>query len=170
MIISCTNNKKEGRPFGAILKIEEKNANPLSLEFTASTFIAGGPSSGFACPDNLVFDRRGNLWMCTDMSGSSIGQEPYGPFGNNGLFYIPLSGDHAGKAFQVASAPLGAELTGPMFAPDGSLFLSVQHPGEWAHYKNYPKSHWPDGGESEPKPCVVQIRGPALERLTSTVG
>ncbi len=167
VIVSCTNNKKHDRPYGALMKIEEKNADPLSMEFTASTFIAGGPTSGFACPDNLAFDPRGNLWVCTDMSVSRLHEPPYENFGNNGLFYIPLSGDHAGRAFQVASAPVGAELTGPMFAPDGTLFLSVQHPGEWQHYKDYPASHWPNGGNSEPSPCVVQIRGPALERLTA---
>jgi secreted PhoX family phosphatase len=169
VIVSCTNNKKQNRPFGALMKIEEKNADPLSMEFQASTFIAGGPKSGFACPDNLAFDPRGNLWMCTDISAPGLKNAPYESFGNNGLFYIPLSGDHAGRAFQVASAPNGAELTGPMFAPDGSLFLSVQHPGEWEHYKGYAGSHWPDGGEAEPAPCVVQIRGPALERLTSKI-
>lgn len=169
VIVSLTNNKKHDRPFGSLMRLEEKNADPLSMEFRASTFVAGGPEAGFACPDNLAFDARGNLWMCTDISGSNIGKSPYQSFGNNGLFYIPLSGDHAGRAFQVASAPNGAELTGPMFAPDGTLFLSVQHPGEWRHYKDQPDSHWPDGGESAPTPCVVQIRGPTLERLTSAI-
>lgn len=169
VFVSLTMNNKHKRPFGSLLKIEELNDDPLSLEFKASTFIAGGPASGFANPDNLVFDPRGNLWMCTDMSKSSLSVPPYESFGNNGLFYIPLSGDHAGRAFQVASAPVGAELTGPTFAPDGSLLLSVQHPGERHHDKGYPPSHWPDGGETDPAPCVVQIRGPALERLTSRV-
>jgi len=167
VIVALTSNKKQQRPFGSLMRLTEENADPLSMSFKASTFIAGGPESGFACPDNLVFDVRGNLWMCTDISGSSTSRPPYEPFGNNGLFYIPLSGDNAGRAFQVASAPIGAELTGPMFAPDGSLFLSVQHPGERAHDKGYPESHWPDGGDSQPAPCVVQIRGPALERLIS---
>lgn len=165
VLVACTSNKTRGRPFGSILKIEEKNADPLSLEFRASTFISGGPATGFACPDNLAFDPRGNLWMCSDISGANQANREYEPFGNNGLYYIPLSGDHAGRVFQVASAPNGAELSGPLFAPDGTLFLSVQHPGERHHDKGYPPSHWPDGGQSEPAPCVVQITGPTLERL-----
>ena len=165
VLISCTNNKSQNRPYGSLMRLDEKNGDPLSMEFTARTFIAGGPESGFACPDNLAFDPKGNLWMCTDISGSAVQRDPYKHFGNNGLFYIPLSGEHAGRALQVASAPNGAEFTGPIFAPDGTLFLSVQHPGERAHDKGYPESHWPDGGSSQPMPCVVQIRGPALERL-----
>lgn len=166
VFVSLSMNHKHGRPFGSLMKLVEKDGNPLSMEFQASTFKAGGPETGFACPDNLAFDARGNLWMCNDISGSKLGKDPYVPFGNNGLFYIPLSGPHAGRPMQVMSAPNGAELTGPHFAPDGkTLFLSVQHPGERHHDKDYRDSHWPDGGDKPPAPCVVQIHGPALEKL-----
>lgn len=160
--VSLSNNKKAGNYFGSILKIQERGANPLSLEFSSATFLAGGPETGFACPDNLAFDRHGNLWMCTDISGSGLNEDPYKPFGNNSLFYIPLSGPHAGSALRVASAPNGAELTGPCFAPDGeTLFLSVQHPGERAHKRESCKSSWPDGGDNTPAPCVVALKIPA---------
>lgn len=166
VLVALTGVKSAAAPFGSLLKIEEKNTNPLSLEFKASTFISGGPESGFANPDNLAFDPNGGLWLTTDMSGTSMHQEPFTGFGNNGLFYIPLSGSEAGHAFQVASAPAGAEFTGPCFAPDGkTLFLSVQHPGERGHLRPQMASHWPDGGDSAPAPCVVAISGPALESL-----
>ncbi len=166
VFISLTGIKSSTAPFGSILKIVEKDANPLSLEFSASTFKAGGTGSGFANPDNLAFDVKGNLWMTTDMSGTSMHKDQFEPFGNNGLFYIPLSGAEAGRAFQVASAPPGAELTGPCFAPDGrTLFLSVQHPGERAHLRPQITSHWPDGGDAAPAPSVVAISGPALTAL-----
>lgn len=168
VIVALTGVKSSTAPFGSLLRIQEKDANPLSLEFTASTFVSGGPTTGFANPDNLAFDGNGGLWLTTDMSGGSMGQEPFTGFGNNGLFYIPLSGPEAGRAFQVASAPRGAELTGPCFAPDGkTLFLSVQHPGERGALRPHLASHWPDGGDSVPAPCVVSIRGPALEALTA---
>lgn len=164
VFVSLSLNKKNGNFFGSLLKIEEKNADPLSLEFKASTYVAGGED--FSCPDNLAFDARGNLWMTSDISGSSVRRAPYNKFGNNGLFYIPLSGEHAGRAFQVASAPVGAEFTGPFFAPDGkTLFLSVQHPGERGHTDNHFPSHWPDGPGHDPAPCVVQIQGPMMEQL-----
>jgi uncharacterized protein len=167
VIVSLSLNKKRGNFFGSLMKIEEKNGNPLSLEFQASTFKAGGPETGFSCPDNLVFDKLGNLWMCTDISGSAVHRDPYVPFGNNGLFYIPLSGPAAGIAMQVAAAPVGAELTGPCFAPDGSLLLSVQHPGERSHDPKHFPSHWPEGGNKDPYPCVVQIQGPMLQKLVN---
>lgn len=166
VFVSLTNSASRGNYFGSLLKIEEKNADPLSLEFKATTFAAGGPETGFSCPDNLAFDKRGNLWMTSDVSGSKMRRPPYEPFGNNGLFYIPLSGPAAGKVHQVASAPVGAEFTGPCFAPDGeTLFLSVQHPGERGHDDSHFPSHWPDGGSKEPAPCVVQIKGPMMKQL-----
>lgn len=167
VFISLTMSKKRNNPYGSILKIVEKDRNPASLEFNASTFKSGGDE--FACPDNMVFDGKGNLWLCTDMSGGSLYKEPYTRFGNNGLFYIPLSGDHAGRAFKVASAPPGAEFTGPCFSPDfKTLFLSVQHPGEGGKDPTRIISHWPDGGQAMPSPCVVAIEGPSLDRLVSS--
>jgi len=169
VFVSLTNNKKAKNLHGSILKIMEKDGNPLSLEFQADTFLAGGPATGFSCPDNLAFEKKGNLWLTTDISGTGLKADPYTSFGNNGLFYIPFSGPHAGRAIQVASGPNGSELTGPCFAPDGqTLFLSVQHPGERAHKRPHTKSSWPDGGESVPAPCVVAISGPALESLLTT--
>ena len=102
------------------------------------------------------------------MSGSMMNKYPYKAFKNNGLFYVPLEGPMAGKAFQVASAPIDAELTGPYFAPDGeTLFLSVQHPGERSAKGNGVTSHWPDGADSTPRPSVVQISGKAMREILS---
>lgn len=168
VIVACSANKKHGRPFGSLLKIEETNADPLSMTFKASTFASGGKQGGFACPDNLAFDAMGNLWMCSDIAGTNSARGEYAEFGNNGLFYIPFSGPSAGRAFQVASAPNGAEFTGPLFTPDGkTLLLSVQHPGERGHDPKYRKSNWPDGGDKDPAPCVVQITGSTLEKLVT---
>ncbi|MDD0853674.1 DUF839 domain-containing protein [Halobacteriovorax sp. GB3] len=151
---------------GKILKIQEKNQDPLSLEFKSSDFAVGGVDSGFSCPDNLLFDKAGNLWMTTDMSGSMMHKGPYKKFKNNGLFYFPLSGPNAGVAFQMASAPTDAELTGLTLSPDGkTIFLSVQHPGEKSKSLDSLTSHWPHGGKSMPKPAIVQISGPLLDSL-----
>jgi secreted PhoX family phosphatase len=168
VIVALTNNKPKNRPHGQLLKLEEAGNDPLALTFKASTFFSGGASGGLSCPDNLVFDRKGNLWVTTDMSGSDIGPKgPYAPFGNNGLFYIPMSGPDAGRAFQVASAPMDAEFTGPYFSPDGgTLFLAVQHPGEESKSKTELTSHWPRGGVEIPRPSVVAITGPGLRALT----
>lgn len=166
VIVSLTNNKPKGDLFGSLLRIKEKNNNPLSLEFEATTFLTGGPETGFACPDNLAFDPKGNLWFTSDISGTAMHKGSYAQFKNNGLFYVPMKGASAGKVFQIASAPTDAELTGPFFSPDGeTLFLSVQHPGEMSSSLSSLTSHWPEGGEAIPKPAVVAITGPALRKL-----
>ena len=170
IFVSLTNNKPKGDYHGSILKIEEKNGAFDSLTFHASTYIAGGEESGFSCPDNLAFDFSGNIWLTSDMSGSSMNKidSPYMPFKNNSLFVIPRHGNEAGKVIRVASAPRDAELTGPWFAPDGkSLFLSVQHPGEQTTNLNNPTSKWPFDEDNIPKPSVVAITGDLIEKMNN---
>lgn len=159
--LNCTNNIPAGRPFGSIHKFIEKNNDYGSLEFESSVFIFGGEKSTISCPDNLVFDKLGNMWVTNDISEDEIGSTVYKPFGNNALFYIPMSGPHSGTAYRVAQAPMDAELTGPCFSDDGkTLFLSIQHPGAKTKYLNELTSHWPDGGQSIPRPSVVAIKIP----------
>lgn len=163
--ITLTNNKPKNNFHGSILKISENNSDHNALSFKSETFVLGGESTKFSCPDNLAFDQKGNLWMVTDISGSAIGKTPYTSFGNNGLFVIPTSGVQAGQAIQVGSAPVDAELTGLCFSPDyKTLFLSVQHPGERTKKKSEPTSTWPTG--KDPKPSVVTITGSLLEKIT----
>ena len=99
--------------------------------------------------------------MTNDISEDEVGNTPYKQFGNNALFYIPMSGSDAGVATRVAQAPMDAEFTGPCFSPDGkTLFLSVQHPGAKTSDLKKLSGHWPDGGESIPRPSVVAIKIP----------
>jgi secreted PhoX family phosphatase len=164
LTVQCDADEK----YGSIIKIDEKNNDPFATEFTWSKFISGGPQTGFACPDNLAFDRLGNLWMCNEVGGNFLNDGEYKIYGNNSLFYVPLSGPNAGRAFRVASGPVDAELTGPCFSPDGrTLFLSVQHPGSASKSMDQLTSHWPDGGDSVPRSSVVTISGPALDQLVS---
>lgn len=166
VLIALTNNTKRGNFYGSILRLEEKDNRPEALSFRSTRFLAGGEPSGIACPDNLAFDPAGGLWITNDVKGSDLTTSRYRSFGNNGLFYVPMKGSDAGRAFQVASAPVEAELTGPKFSPDGStLFLSVQHPGEATPAPNKWSSNWPKGGGSRPAPSVVAISGPSLDAL-----
>lgn len=159
LYVALTNNDSHGNYFGQILRIIEDEDLPESESFRFEIFLAGGPQTGLACPDNLLFDRRGNLWVVCDVSSSSMHKRPYDTFGNNGMFVVPTRGKSAGCAYQFASGPVGAELTGPwMTSNEDTLFLSVQHPGEGSTLDNL-TSHWPDGGEEIPKPSVVAIRG-----------
>lgn len=168
IFVTLTNNKPKGDFHGSILKIEEENGAFDALNFKASTYKSGGEDNGFSCPDNLAFDLSGNLWITSDMSGSSMNREdkPYMPFKNNSLFVIPRYGKDAGKVIRVASAPKDAELTGPWFSPDGkTLFLSVQHPGEQTKDLNNPTSTWPFDEDNIPKPSVVAITGDLIEKM-----
>ena len=163
--IALTNNAERGNHHGSLLKIEEFAADPLALEFRSSEFLAGGTGAGFSSPDNLVFDRAGNLLFTTDVSAQAMHDAPHRAFGNNGLFIVPAAGRDAGKALQLASAPNDAELTGPCFSPDETtLFLSVQHPGEATRFENGKpiySSSWPQGSQGG-KPCPALV---ALQNL-----
>ena len=166
VLVALTNNKPKGNYHGEILKIEEGDADKRGLTFKAETFLAGGPEMDFSCPDNMAFDAQGNLWFTSDISGSSVGEGEYAPFGNNGLFFVPTTGEDAGKALRVAVAPMDAEFTGPTFAPDGeTLFLCVQHPGETSESMEALTSHWPDGGNEMPRSSVVAIQGEAMKAI-----
>jgi secreted PhoX family phosphatase len=104
---------------------------------------------GFANPDNLGFDRHGNLWIVTD------GNQPGGA--NDGCFVCPTEGPARGLVRQFMSGPIGAEVCGCEFAPNAeSLFLTLQHPGE-AGSATDPRSHWPDGGDAAPRPSLIAI-------------
>ena len=167
VLVCLTNNILQGNFFGKMMKIKEEGGNPLSKTFSVEDFSMGG-RGGYACPDNIAFDKKGNLWMTTDMSGKMMNKPPYDSFKNNGLFYMPLSGTNVGRPIQVASAPVDAEMTGISFSSDyKTLFLSVQHPGEQSKSLAQLTSHWPSGGSSIPEPAVVQIYGETLDRLMS---
>ncbi|WP_185805356.1 PhoX family protein [Bacillus canaveralius] len=154
--IALTNNLEHGNYYGQIYRLVEDNNDSESTSFMYEIFVSGGPQSGFACPDNMMFDQAGNLWVTTDISSDKLNEGVYEPFGNNGFFMIPTEGPNRGKAMQFASAPVEAELTGPWLAPDGmTLFLSVQHPGEETEDPNNPHSRWPYG--DIPRPSVVAI-------------
>lgn len=168
ILITLTNNKPKNDFHGSILKIEETNGEFDALTFGASIHIAGGEETGFTCPDNLAFDIAGNLWITSDISGSSMNKEDnqYTSFKNNALYVIPRYGKDSGKVIRVASAPKDAELTGPWFSPDGkTLFLSVQHPGEQTIDVKNPTSSWPFDEDNIPKSAVVAIKGDLIEKM-----
>jgi secreted PhoX family phosphatase len=105
--------------------------------------------SPIACPDNLGFDPSGRLWIVTDADTSLIG--------HNGCFMVPTTGPDRGLLKQVLSAPVGAEVCGCEFTPDGkTLFLSIQHPGEGGTV-DAPVSHWPDGGGLPARSAVIAV-------------
>lgn len=161
VFIAMTNNALHGNFYGHIVRLAERDDDPAATELSWSVFATGGPQSGFSCPDNLLFDDAGNLWMCTDVSDDSVGRGIYTFLGNNSLFFLPRD-YQGGVVSRFAVGPVECELTGPSWTPDGStMFVAAQHPG--GHSAELatkgPSSHWPDGGNATPRGAVVAITG-----------
>jgi uncharacterized protein len=136
--------------YGFIMHLVENKADPAALTFRWSMLATGGEPAegglGFANPDNLLFDRTGNLWMVTDMSSDKLNKaiparleadKPVsqsnlrGLYGNNAIWFIPTRGANAGKAHLFGMGPMECETTGPFLSADQkALFLAIQHPGE----------------------------------------
>jgi uncharacterized protein len=136
--------------YGFIMHLVEDKTDPAALTFRWSMVATGGEPAegglGFANPDNLLFDRTGNLWMVNDMSSDKLNKaiptrldvdKPVsqsnlrGLYGNNAIWFIPTRGKDAGKAHLFGIGPMECETTGPFFSPDQkTLFLAIQHPGE----------------------------------------
>jgi secreted PhoX family phosphatase len=173
---ALTNNTDD--PHGRIRRLAEEGRDPTADTFAWSDIAVGGPDPGqvrgFSSPDNLVFDRLGNLWMVTDISSSALNDpaSPYAYHRNNGIFMIRVGGPDAGVAFRFGSVPNESESTGPIWSPDQTtMFLAIQHPGEETSVSGGVHgdpttytSWWPRGNKttgenpSEPLPSVIAIR------------
>ncbi|GAA1193631.1 PhoX family phosphatase [Streptomyces hebeiensis] len=160
---------------GHILELCERGDDPAAERFvwrlmlvcgdprSPGTYYAGFDKSrvsAISCPDNLAFDEHDNLWIATD-AGHRGGL-------NDGLYVVPLGGPERGRVRRFLTVPTGAECCGPVIGPDFVL-VSVQHPGELPEADaRDPASHWPDGGDSQPRAAVIAVRrtdgGPLVRR------
>jgi secreted PhoX family phosphatase len=119
-------------PYGWVMRLSDGLPQGDVQGFRWRMVATGGTpwqgGMGFAMPDNLAVDRRGNVWMVTDRSTSSAELDV---FGNNTCWLFPARGPRAGEALLFASGPMECELCGPCFDnTETTLFLAVQHPGE----------------------------------------
>jgi len=100
----------------------------------------GGPVSAngwVAAPDNVAFDPKGRIWISTD------GQDDAAGF-NDSLYAANVSGPNRGATRCFFTSPVGSEVCGPEFTPDGrTLFLAIQHPGDGSTFDK-PSTRWPD--------------------------
>ncbi|MFI6991668.1 PhoX family protein [Nonomuraea wenchangensis] len=156
-------NPRASNKHGHVLELVEKRDDAAATTFAWSVpLVCGDPAdpatyfagydkskvSPISCPDNVTFDRDGNLWISTD--GNALGS-------NDGLFVMPVRGKERGHLRQFLTVPVGAETCGPLVTEDQrSVFVAVQHPGELdGATPDKPASRWPDGDQPRPAVAVV---------------
>ncbi|MCH2546960.1 MAG: PhoX family phosphatase [Alphaproteobacteria bacterium] len=177
--VSLTNNSRRtsanaanGRVnniHGHIITLSPPNADHAAVKFSWQTFLqAGNPADSsdnalypgevsshgwLSCPDNLTMAPNGNLWICTDGQPKTLQL-------NDGLYASDVSGRGNSAPKLFLTGPLGCEITGPAFTPDGqTLFLAVQHPGDGDGASfDEPTSRWPDFNPAlPPRPSILTI-------------
>ncbi|MFB4284493.1 PhoX family phosphatase [Nonomuraea sp. MTCD27] len=158
-------NPRPSNKHGHVLEIVERHNDAGEKTFAWSLpLVCGDPSdpatyfagydktkvSRISCPDNVTFDKDGNLWISTD--GNAF-------LTNDGLFVMPVKGKERGHLRQFLTVPVGAETCGPLVTEDQrSVFVAVQHPGETDDATpESPSSRWPDGEGSQPRPSVAVV-------------
>ncbi|WP_414936654.1 PhoX family protein [Amycolatopsis sp. cmx-11-51] len=165
-------NPRLNNKHGQVLEFEERRGDALALTFSwrlflvcgdpasPDTYFAGFPKdqvSPISSPDNVAFDKHGNLWISTDSAGA-LGI-------NDGLYSVPLEGRNRGELKLFLTVPRGAETCGPI-VEEKIVTVCVQHPGEVdGANADRPASHWPDGGENQPRPSVVAVWKPGRRGL-----
>ncbi|GAB3710172.1 PhoX family protein [Nocardiopsis nanhaiensis] len=154
-------NPRGPNKYGHILEIIEDGGDSGATTFSwivpivcgdpedESTYFAGYDKSKvmpIATPDNVAFDKQGNLWIATDGQPSTLDT-------NDALHVVPVEGRFRGELRTFATSPFEAETCGPLITEDQkTVFLAPQHPGENGTAEE-PTSTWPDG--DFPRPSVV---------------
>ena len=138
--------------------------DPDITELGAYWNAATTKNSWFVSPDNATIDPEGRLWIATDQ-----GRHWQQTGRADGLFALETDGIRRGTPRMFFRVPLGGEMAGPCFTPDGqALFISVQHPGADG-VEGYagiagpstfecPATRWPDfQDDMPPRPTVMVI-------------
>jgi len=173
-------NPRPDNAFGHIIEMTPPDQDHAAERFAWDILVqCGDPGIGtvgarwspatstdgwFACPDNACVDNQGRLWISTDQGDSwpRTGR-------SDGLYALETEGERRGTPKLFFRCPIGAELCGPCFTPNGeTLFLAVQHPGAdgaesyigFGHASSFkdPVTRWPDFEDNvPPRPAVLAI-------------
>ena len=156
-------NPRDKNNYGQIVRWAPAGGDHTSADFSWDLFVlAGNPTvhsdayagsknvtadNMFNSPDGLMFDSNGLLWIQTD--GNYKNEGDFAGMGNNQMLVgDPVSGEI--KRFMVG--PKQCEITGIAWSADRrTMFVGIQHPGERGD------SHFPDGGSTVPRSCVVAV-------------
>ncbi|RUX48788.1 PhoX family phosphatase, partial [Mesorhizobium sp. M4A.F.Ca.ET.050.02.1.1] len=171
-------NPRAANAFGHIIEIVEdggdftaakgkwevmlKCGDPSVADVGATFSTATTANGWFGMPDNCAVDSAGRLWVATD------GQGPKATGRTDGLWAVDTEGAARATSKLFFRVPIGAEMCGPLFAPDDqTAFVAVQHPGDggedWeafgrpSYYEDL-STRWPDFKPDMPvRPSVVAI-------------
>ena len=174
--VALTNNSQRGEPgrpgpdaanprarnvYGHIVRWREQGGDPAATKFHWNVFVLAGEEKGFGSPDGLWFDRRGVLWIQTDVASGALNRGPYAKLGNNQMLAADV---WSGELRRFLVGPNGCEITGATQTPDGTtMFINVQHPGEPAAERSDPDnpravSNWPDHApDGRPRSATLAI-------------
>jgi len=188
-----TRADEAGTPYanlaGHVLRINEADSDCASESFTWEAFVVGGDANAesltalardgrpahvgagfgteqnisgdrFACPDNIFIDSDHRVWISTDGSPDIFADC------NDCVLATPLAGAGPRPLKRFLVGPVGAEICGPLMAPDErAFFCAIQHPGESdvagidfseTRWRGAPApSSFPDGGW--PRSAVVVV-------------
>ncbi|WP_137930177.1 PhoX family protein [Mesorhizobium comanense] len=171
-------NPRANNAFGHIIEIAENDGDftatkgkwevllkcgDPSVADVGATFSTATTANGwFGMPDNCAVDSAGRLWVATD------GQGPKATGRTDGLWAVDTEGAARATSKLFFRVPIGAEMCGPLFAPDDqTAFVAVQHPGDGGEdwdgfgrpsYYEDPSTRWPDFKPDMPvRPAVVAI-------------
>ncbi|PBB97600.1 PhoX family phosphatase [Mesorhizobium sp. WSM3862] len=171
-------NPRAANAFGHIIEIVEdggdfaaakgkwevllKCGDPAVADVGATFSTATTANGWFGMPDNCAVDSAGRLWVATD------GQGPKATGRTDGLWAVDTEGAARATSKLFFRVPIGAEMCGPLFAPDDqTAFVAVQHPGDGGEdweafgrpsYYEDPSTRWPDFKPDMPvRPAVVAI-------------
>jgi len=151
-----------------------KCGDPRIAEVGALWNPAISADGWFSSPDNCAFDAQGRLWVATDQGDgwTKTGKA-------DGFYAVETEGEGRALSKLFFRCPVGAEMCGPCFTPDGeTLFLSVQHPATdgvkaWKPFGREstfedPATRWPDfEPDMPPRPSIVAIRKKGGGRIAS---
>ncbi|WP_027054896.1 PhoX family protein [Mesorhizobium erdmanii] len=141
-----------------LLKCGDPSVADVGATFSTATTANGW----FGMPDNCAVDSAGRLWVASD------GQGPKATGRTDGLWAVDTEGAARATSKLFFRVPIGAEMCGPLFAPDDqTAFVAVQHPGDGGEdwdgfgrpsYYEDPSTRWPDFKPDMPvRPSVVAI-------------